>query len=82
MKELIKLMSVAALLTILPIILTKVGIDFKNKDSNATGSDDAFGNVLISLAPAIEAFNTGNENAKRKILITIKTTIDNYLKNG
>lgn len=82
MKDLIKVMSVSMLLAILPMILTKIGIDFKNKDVNTTGGDDAFGNVLIGMAPAVEAFNSSNENAKKKILAGVRDTIDNYLKNG
>jgi len=67
------------ILMFLPMLLIKLGNWFKNKDADAVGSDDAFGNVLIAAAPAVEAFESGNENAKRKALKAIRDTIDNYL---
>lgn len=56
------------LLMFLPMLLMKLGSFFKNKDKNETGADDAFGNVLIALAPAVTAIGDGNENALQKTL--------------
>ncbi len=43
-----KFLSPAALLALLPLFLENIGQSIKNKDDNSTGSDDAFGNVLIA----------------------------------
>ncbi len=67
------------LLMIIPMTLLKCGNFLKNKDTNATGTDDAFGNVLIAVAPAVDAFATGNDKALRKALRAVRQTIDNYL---
>lgn len=79
MDWLIKAMGPKALLALLPFILIKVGNMVKGKDSNETGMDDAFGNVLIAAAPAIEAFEDGNENAFKKALKVTYNTLGNYL---
>jgi hypothetical protein len=67
------------LLMLLPVMLVQVGNYLKNKDANATGSDDAFGNVLIAMAPAVDAVATSNENSLKKALRAVKITIENYL---
>ena len=67
------------LLGLLPMILIKIGNYFKGRDANNSGSDDAFGNVLIALAPAIEAIDGNNETALRKALKVAHKTIGNYL---
>lgn len=82
MEFLLKGLSPQMLLMFLPMILIQIGNFFKNKDANNVGSDDAFGNVLIAAAPAVEAFSSGNENAKRKALKAVRDTIDSYLNSG
>lgn len=67
------------LLGLLPMILIKIGNYFKGKDKNETGADDAFGNVLIALAPAVDAIDDGNETAVKKALNVVYTTLGNYL---
>lgn len=79
MEWLIKQMGPKALLAVLPMILIMIGNWLKGKDANTVGMDDAFGNVLISAAPAIEAFETGNENAFKKGLKATYVTLGNYL---
>lgn len=80
MEFFIKTLSPKLLLGLLPMILLKLGNYFKNKDSNTTGPDDAFGNVLIAAAPAFAAADDGDDNALRKALKVVRDTIDNYLK--
>lgn len=83
MDFLLKQLSPKLLLGLLPMILIKVGNWFKNKDANTTGADDAFGNVLIALAPAVDALDDGNETAFKKALNAVYITLGNYLgKNG
>ncbi len=79
MEFLLKTLSPKMLLGLLPIILIKIGNYFKNRDDNTTGSDDAFGNVLIALAPAVDALDDGNETAFRKGLEVVYRTLKNYL---
>lgn len=68
------------LLGLMPMLLIKLGNSFKNKDENETGTDDAFGNVLIAMAPAIEAITIGgNETAFKKALRGVYITLGNYL---
>lgn len=67
------------LLMFLPMALIQLGNFLKNKDANASGSDDAFGNVLIAIAPAIDGFAHGSESAVKKALRAAKVAIDNYL---
>lgn len=73
-------LSPKILLGLLPMILVKVGNWFKNKDANDEGADDAFGNVLIALAPAVAALDEGNETAFKKALRVVYATLGNYLK--
>ena len=80
MDLLLKSLGPKVLLQFLPLILIKVGNFFKNKDANTTGPDDAFGNILIAAAPAVEAVDEGNEKALRKALKVVRDTIDNYLR--
>lgn len=78
--QLLKSLGPKALIGLLPMILTSIGNDLKNKDTNDTGKDDAAGNILIAAGPAIEAWESGNGNALRKALIAIRAAIDKYLK--
>lgn len=75
-------MKTSFLLTLLIPVLMQVGNWFKNKDSNSIGKDDATGNLLIALAPALSAIVSGNENAFKKSLIVVRDTIDGYLGSG
>lgn len=79
MEFLVKTMSPAMLIMMLQLILIRLGNWFKNKDADNVGADDAAGNVLLVAAPAIAAFDAGDENAKRKALKSIRDSIDGYL---
>ncbi|HRJ90080.1 MAG TPA: hypothetical protein PLX39_15490 [Pyrinomonadaceae bacterium] len=74
-------LSPKTLLMFLPAILIKTGNWLRNKDANTTGPDDAFGNVLIAFAPAVSAFETGNENAFKKSLKAVHETLGRYLES-
>ena len=78
--EWLKFLPVSMLYSVIAMLLLKLGNVLRNKDSNTTGSDDAFGNVLIAMAPAVAALEVNNETALRKALLTVYTTIGNYLK--
>ena len=80
MDFLLKSLSPKLLLALLPMILLKVGNWFKGKDADNIGSDDVTGNLLIALAPAMEALDSNNESAFKKSLRIVRDTIDNYLK--
>lgn len=77
----LKNISPNMLLMLLPMLLVKAGTWLKNKDANSTGADDAFGNVLIAMAPAVEAVATTpqSENALKKALRGVYITLGNYL---
>lgn len=79
MEWLFKSMPVSALIVFLPMLLEKVGKSFKNKDDNDTGNDDATGNVLIALGPAVAAVAMNNESAKKKAFEVIYKTLGTYL---
>jgi len=78
--EFLKFLPTSMLYSVIAMLLIKLGNHLKGKDSNSTGADDAFGNVCHSLAPAVEALESNNESALRKALLTVYTTIGNYLK--
>lgn len=78
--EWLKFIPTSMLYGVVAMLLVKLGNVVKGKDANDTGSDDAFGNVLIAMAPAVAALEDNNENAKRKALKATRDTIDNYLK--
>lgn len=75
----LKFMSPAALLALLPMILASVGDAMKRKDIDEIGADDAFGNVLIALAPALSAFQSKNDLKFKKALEAVYQTLGNYL---
>jgi hypothetical protein len=64
---------------LLPLILPSAAAYLKSRDSNNTGADDAVGNILIAVGPAIEAMTTGDDSKVRKALVAIRTIIDGYL---
>lgn len=78
----LKTLSPKLILGLLPMLLIKAGNFFKNKDANATGPDDAFGNILLAAAPAMQAADDGDDKALRKALKIVRDTIDGYLKGG
>lgn len=79
MEFLFKSLSPKLLLGLLPMFLIKIGNWMKNKDADDKGADDVFGNILIALAPALDAIDDGNETAARKALAVAYKTIGNYL---
>jgi hypothetical protein len=79
MEFLLKSLSPKLLLGLLPMVLFKVGNYFKGRDADDKGSDDAFGNVLIALAPAVDALDDNNQTAFRKALEITYKTLGNYL---
>jgi hypothetical protein len=79
MESLIKFLPLDALLVLLQLVLVKVGSKLKDKDANSTGKDDAFGNVLIAAAPAVQAFGDKSDNSFKKALKAVRDTIDGYL---
>lgn len=72
-------MKTKFLLLLIPSVLLQVGSMFKDKDTNSTGKDDATGNILNALAPAISALANENESAFKKALIIVRDTINTYL---
>ena len=77
--DILKFFTPSMILMFLPTMLLQLGNYFKNKDANDTGTDDAAGNLLIALAPAVMALDTKNENSFRKALTIARDTINNYL---
>ena len=82
MEWIIKALPVSALYGVISLLVTKLGISLKNKDANASGADDAAGDILIALAPAVAALEGNNDKALRKALTVVRSTIDNYLKSS
>jgi hypothetical protein len=77
--EWLKYLPLNIILGFVPMLLIKIGNDLKSKDTNTTGADDAFGNVLIALAPAVVALESGNDTAIKKALKAAYITLGNYL---
>jgi hypothetical protein len=77
--QLLKSLGPKALIGLLPMILTSIGNDLKNKDADSKGKDDAAGNILIAAAPAIEAYEADSGNALRKALKALVVAINKYL---
>lgn len=82
MFQMLQFMPISMLYGVIAMALTKVGHYLKDKDPDNTGSDDAAGNVLLAMAPAIAALEGNNGNATRKALVVVRDTIDGYLKAG
>lgn len=78
--EWLKFLPTSMLYSVTAMLLIKLGNAVKGKDANNTGSDDAFGNVCIAMAPAVAALEDNNETAIRKALIVVRDTITEYLK--
>lgn len=66
-------------ITVLPLILTMVGTDIKNKDKNDTGADDFFGQLLIEISPAIVAYQLGQGTAVQKAVRIVRDRCNKYL---
>lgn len=79
MLDWLKYIPMRMLYGVIAMLLIKLGNSVKDKDDNDTGTDDAFGNVCIAMAPAIAAMEDSNENAKRKALRAVRDTITRYL---
>lgn len=75
----LRYIPMSALYEVLAILLLKYGNALKMKDTNAEGMDDALGNVMISIAPAIMAWQDKNESAVKKALRATRNAIDVYL---
>ena len=60
--------------------LVYVGTLLKSKDTNTTGADDAFGDILIAAAPGVTAAMQGNERVLVRAMTTIRDTADSYLQ--
>ncbi len=77
----LKGISPQMLLVFLPLLLTKLSNFLRDKDANSTGADDVAAKLILDFIPAIDALTdkTAGENAFKKSLKAIRTTIDNYL---
>lgn len=70
-------------ISLLPIGLLIGGQRLKARDSNTTGADDAFGQVMLDLAPIAPELVSGgqaNSNATDKAMLAIYRTAEAYLK--
>lgn len=67
------------LIPFLPMILTAWADKIKAQDADTVGSDDAFANVLVALAPAAAAFGSKDDLSFKKALEAVYTTLGNYL---
>ncbi len=68
-------------LTLLPTSLLMAGAALTGKDTNATGADDAVGQICIAMAPVIPdlvAGGTANKNAVLKAMRAIEQTAHAY----
>lgn len=79
MDFLLKMLGPETILAFLPMLLLKLGNWLKNKDANNTGTDDVLGNIAIAAAPAIVAYESGNENSLKKALLAVYITLGGYL---
>ena len=80
LKTMLKNLPAEMLLKIfIPIICNKIGADFKKKDANETGADDATGNLFFAFGTAAAAYDSTNENAFKKALRAVRNTINVYL---
>lgn len=80
MIEMIKFLPISMLYPVISLLLVKLGNFLKEKDDNASGPDDAAGNVCLALAPVITALENNHDTALRKALMSVRDTIDGYLR--
>jgi hypothetical protein len=79
METLLKHIPMAVWLSFAPILMQKLGDWFKSKDTNNTGGDDAFGNVVIAAIPAVAAIGQKDESKTKVALRAVRDTITKYL---
>jgi hypothetical protein len=67
--------------TLLPVGLTIVGSKLKDKDKNDAGPEDAFGNIMLAMAPIAPSFVSGGAstgNATLKAMRAIEQAAHAY----
>lgn len=65
--------------SLLPMVLPMAGAYLKFRDTNSTGADDTFGDLMIVATPAIAGLQSGDESKVRKALKAIRDICDAYL---
>ncbi len=68
-----------ALMPFAPMILVALGSKLKSKDADAIGADDAFGDILIALAPAVSSIGDRDESKVKQALRVARDAINSYL---
>jgi len=81
-EQVLKFLPVEQLFGIAASLMVIIGNWLKDKDPDASGTDDAVGNVLIAMAPAIAAIQHDNQNALHKALRVVQLTIKGYLEGS
>ena len=61
---------------ILPTALLAAGTALQRRDKDSKGADDAFGRVLIQIAPGVTAALDGNDRALLKALKASREGLD------
>lgn len=49
---------------LVPAGMTSIGVYLQGRDKNTTGSDDAWGRILVSMSPGITAALDGTQGVK------------------
>ncbi len=79
LKQLFKYLPHSMIMMAVSIALDKAGRGLKDKDADAVGADDAFGGVLLALAPAIAAYDEKQDKAFKKLLRVAWVTLGTYI---
>lgn len=69
------------LVSLLPVILPLAGSFLKGRDTNTTGGDDVFGDILIATSPVVSDLISSKDNPGkvRKAVVAIRSICDSYL---
>ena len=59
---------------LVPTGMTSIGVYLQSRDQNRTGSDDAYGQLLVALSPAITSAleDTQSLTAERRIMTSVR----------
>lgn len=79
LKQFFKYMPQSMVMMAASVVLEKAGRGLRDKDENSTGADDALGNVLLALAPAMAAYDEKQDKAFKKLLRVAWVTLGTYI---
>lgn len=59
---------------LVPAGMTSIGVYLQSRDKNTTGSDDAWGRILVTMSPGITAALDGTQSTKveERVMVAVR----------